>query len=203
MRPLLLARRVLEQNRHQRGRKVYSLHAPEVECIGKGKAHRPYEFGVKVSVATTLHRSRGGQFVTHVAALPGNPYDGHTLAKVIPAMEALVGNVLERIFADAGYRGHNASPDYKFKVFTVGQKRRVTPQIKRQMRRRAAVEPVIGHLKAEHRMGRNHLAHSTGDAINAVLAAAGYNFRLLIRWLTLLLLKILSILARPLKLQLA
>ena len=118
-------------------------------------------------------------------------------------MEALVGNVLERIFADAGYRGHNAPPDYKFKVFTVGQKRRVTPQIKRQMRRRAAVEPVIGHLKAEHRMGRNHLAHSTGDAINAVLAAAGYNFRLLIRWLTLLLLKILSILARPLKLQLA
>jgi IS5 family transposase len=203
VRPLLLARRVLEQNRHQRGRKVYSLHAPEVECIGKGKAHRPYEFGVKVSVATTLHRSRGGQFVTHVAALPGNPYDGHTLAKVIPAMEALVGNVLERIFADAGYRGHNAPPDYKFKVFTVGQKRRVTPQIKRQMRRRAAVEPVIGHLKAEHRMGRNHLAHSTGDASNAVLAAAGYNFRLLIRWLTPLLLKILSALAPPLKLQLA
>jgi IS5 family transposase len=73
VRPLYLARRVLEQNRHQRGRKVYSLHAPEVECIGKGKAHRPYEFGVKVSVATTLHRSKGGQFVTHVVALPGNP----------------------------------------------------------------------------------------------------------------------------------
>ena len=73
--PLSLSRRVLEQNRHQRGRKVYSLHAPEVECIGKGKAHRPYEFGVKVSVATTLHRSRGGQFVGHVASLPGNPYD--------------------------------------------------------------------------------------------------------------------------------
>src|SRR3989442_2532568 len=201
VRPLYLARRVLEQNRHQRGRKVYSLHAPEVECIGKGKAHRPYEFGVKVSVATTLHRSRGGQFVTHVAALPGNPYDGHTLAKIISAMETLVGNVLERIFTDAGYRGHNAPPEYKFKVFTAGQKRRVTPQIKRQMRRRAAVEPVIGHLKAEHRMGRNHLAHATGDAINPILAAAGYNFRLLIRWLRLLLLTILRALIPPLKLQ--
>ena len=81
---LLLARRVREQKQHQRGRKVYSLHAPEVECIGKGKAHRPYEFGVKVSVATTLKHCKGGQFVTHVKALPGNPYDGHTLATVIP-----------------------------------------------------------------------------------------------------------------------
>ena len=178
---------MLEQNRHQRGRKVYSLHAPEVECIGKGKAHRPYEFGVKVSVATTLHRSRGGQFVAHVAALPGNPYDGHTLAKVIPGIETLVGNVLERIFTDAGYRGHNAPPDYKFKVFTAGQKRRVTPQIKRQMRRRAAVEPVIGHVKAEHRLGRNYLKGRDGDRSNAVLAAAGYNFSLLLRWLARLL----------------
>ena len=76
VRPLFLARRVLEQERRQRGRKVYSLHAPEVECIGKGKAHRPYEFGVKVSVATTVKHSAGGQFVTHAAALPGNPYDG-------------------------------------------------------------------------------------------------------------------------------
>jgi len=76
VRPLFLARRVLEQERRQRGRKVYSLHAPEVECIGKGKAHRPYEFGVKVSVATTVKHSAGGQFVTHAAALPGNPRMG-------------------------------------------------------------------------------------------------------------------------------
>src|SRR6266566_7781923 len=96
VRPLYLARRVLEQERRQHGRKVYSLHAPEVECIGKGKAHRPYEFGVKVSVATTVKYSAGGQFVTHIAALPGNPYDGHTLATVIPQMEALIGNVLDR-----------------------------------------------------------------------------------------------------------
>src|SRR5207302_7704842 len=181
---LALARRVREQQQRQRGPKVYSLHAPEVECIGKGKAHRPYEFGVKVSVATTQSHAKGGQFVTHVKALPGNPYDGHTLKTVIPDMEALVGNTIERILADKGYRGHNAPPDYKFRVFTSGQKRRMTPKIKRELRRRSAVEPVIGHLKSEHRMGRNYLWHRQGDAINAILAAAGYNFRRLIRWLS-------------------
>ena len=185
------ARRVRDQKPHQRGPKVYSLHAPEVECIGKGKAHRPYEFGVKVSVATTHRHAKGGQFAIHAKALPGNPYDGHTLATVIPDIEALVGNTIRRAFTDKGYRGHNAPPDYKFRVFIAGQKRRVTPKIKREMRRRSAIEPVIGHLKAEHRMGRNYLWHRQGDAINAVLAAAGYNFRLLIRWLRLLLLRFL------------
>ena len=191
-RMLALARRVLDQKQHQRGPKVYSLHAPEVECIGKGKAHRPYEFGVKVSVATTLAHAKGGQFVTHVKALPGNPYDGHTLKTVIPDMQALIGNIIGRLVLDKGYRGHNAPPEYKFRVFISGQKRRVTPQIKRELRRRSAVEPVIGHLKSEHRMGRNFLWHPQGDAINAVLAAAGYNFRRLIRWLQLLLRQILA-----------
>ena len=190
---LLLAHRVHEQQQRQRGPKVYSPHAPEVECIGKGKAHRPYEFGVKVSVATTLKHCKGGQFVTHVKALPGNPYDGHTLATVIPDMEALVGATIARILADKGYRGHNAPPDYKFRVFLSGQKRGVTPAIKRELRRRSAVEPVIGHLKAEHRMGRNYLCFRRGDANNAILAAAGYNFRRLIRWLTLLLRQILAV----------
>ena len=195
---LSLARRVRDQQARQRGPKVYSLHAPEVECIGKGKAHRPYEFGVKVSVATTLAHAKGGQFVTHAMALPGNPYDGHTLKTVIPDMEALVGNTLQRMFVDKGYRGHNAPPDYKFRVFIAGQRRRVTPKIKREMRRRSAVEPVIGHMKAEHRMGRNYLWYRQGDAINAVLAAAGYNFSLLLRWLRLLWLQILlAFIARP------
>ena len=91
----------------------------------------------------------------------------------------------------AGYRGHNAPPDHKFKVYTSGQKRRVTPQIKREFKRWAAIEPVIGHLKEHHRMGLNHLAHASGDAINPVLAAAGYNFRRLLACLRLLLLRIL------------
>jgi transposase, IS5 family len=186
------ARRVRDQMQRQRGPKVYSLHAPEVECIGKGKAHRPYEFGVKVSVATTLAHASGGQFVTHVKALPGNPYDGHTLAAVIPDMEALIGNTIERILVDKGYRGHNAPPDYRFRVFTSGQKRHMTPKIKRELRRRSAIEPVIGHLKAEHRMGRNYLWHRHGEASNAILAAVGYNFRRLIQWLKLLLFQILT-----------
>ena len=189
---LSLTRRVRDQQARQRGRKVYSLHAPEVECIGKGKAHRPYEFGVKVSIATTLRHAKGGLFVTHAKALPGNPYDGHTLATVIPDMEALVGNTIQRAFVDKGYRGHNAPPDYRFRVFIAGQRRRVTPKIKREMRRRSAVEPVIGHLKAEHRMGRNYLWYRQGDAINAVLAAAGYNFSLLLRWLRRLLFRFLA-----------
>jgi IS5 family transposase len=185
--PLMLARRVREQRQNQRGKKVYSLHASEVECIGKGKAHRPYEFGVKVSIATTLHHSKGGQFIAHAKALPGNPYDGHTLETVIPEIEAQIGVSLSRIIADRGYRGHNAPPDHRFKVYISGQKRRVTEQIKRELRRRSAVEPVIGHAKGEHRMGRNYLAGQQGDAINAVLAAAGYNFRRLLAWLALLL----------------
>jgi transposase, IS5 family len=180
--PLYQGEAVLEQRQRQRGRKIYSLHAHEVECIGKGKAHAPYEFGVKVSVATTLKRSKGGQFALHAMALPGNPYDGHTLATVIPDMERTIGNEIGRILADAGYRGHNAPQSHKFKVFTAGQKRRVTPAIKHEMRRRSAIEPIIGHIKAEHRMGRNYLAHEQGDAINAILAAAGYNFSLLLKW---------------------
>lgn len=180
---LYQASTVLDQRQRQRGRKIYSLHAHEVECIGKGKAHAPYEFGVKVSVATTLKRSKGGQFALHAMALPGNPYDGHTLATVIPDMQRIIGSETQRILADAGYRGHNAPQSHKFRVFTAGQKRRMTPAIKRQMRRRSAVEPVIGHIKNEHRMGRNYLAHTQGDAINAILAAAGYNFSLLLRWL--------------------
>ncbi|MDH0911744.1 IS5 family transposase [Rhizobium pusense] len=193
--PLYQAKTVMEQKQRQRGRKIYSLHADEVECIGKGKAHKPYEFGVKVSVATTLHRSKGGQFALHTMALPGNPYDGHTLETVIPDMEQTRGNELSRILADAGYRGHNAPESHKFRVFTAGQKRRVTPAIKRQMRRRSAVEPVIGHLKNEHRMDRNYLAGKQGDAVNALLAAVGYNFSLLLKWLRQLLCLIAAIIA--------
>src|ERR1700721_1405724 len=149
---LPLARRVREQQQRQRGPKVYSLHAPEAECIGKGKAHRPYEFGVKVSVTTTLKHCKGGQFVTHVKALPGNPYDGHTLETVIPDMEGLPGSTVPRILADKGYRGHNAPPDYKFRVFLSGQKRGVTPQIKREL-------PPQVRRRARHRASQSRAPH--------------------------------------------
>ena len=184
--PLSLARRVMEQRRGERGPKVYSLHAPEVECIGKGKPHKPYEFGVKVSIATPLRRCKGGQFVLHAKAMPGNPYDGHTLATVIPEIEKSVGAPLDKIVTDAGYRGHKAPKDRHFKVYVAGMKRGLTKTIKGFFKRRAAVEPVIGHTKNEHRMGRNYLAHAAGDANNAVLAATGYNFSLLLKWLRVL-----------------
>ena len=100
-------------------------------------------------------------------------------------MEQLTGVETRRIHVDKGYRGHNHKE--KFRVWITGQLRRVTRPIRREMKRRAAVEPVIGHTKAEHRMGRNYLKGRDGDRINAVLAAAGYNFGLLLRWLTRLL----------------
>jgi IS5 family transposase len=186
-RPLSLGHRVLTQKKRQDAPKVYALHAPEVECIGKGKAHKPYEFGVKVSLATTVAPSRGGQFILHAKALPGNPYDGHTLKTILPGIEAVTGVALSRILADAGYKGHNAPKEHRFKVYTQGQKRGVTDAIRRQFKRRAGIEPVIGHCKEDHRMDRNFLAHREGDAINAVLAAAGYNFRRLLAWLVLVL----------------
>jgi transposase, IS5 family len=193
---LALAVRVRFQDHRQRGPKVYALHAPEVECIGKGKARAPYEFGCKVSIATPATKPKGGQFVLHAKALHGTPFDGHTLGPVVAELEQLTGVETRRIHVDKGYRGHNHKQ--KFRVWITGQARRVTAQIRREMKRRAAVEPVIGHLKAEHRMGRNHLKGRDGDRTNAILAAAGYNFALLLRWLARLLRALLrGLLASP------
>jgi IS5 family transposase len=199
---LALAGRVRFQDHRQRGPKVYALHAPEVECIGKGKARAPYEFGCKVSIATPATKPKGGQFVLHAKALHGNPFDGHTLGPVVTELEMLTGVETRRIHVDKGYRGHNHQE--KFRVWITGQARRVTAPIRREMKRRAAVEPVIGHVKAEHRMGRNYLKGRDGDRINAVLAAAGYNFGLLLRWLESLLRALIrALLAAPLQIQIA
>ena len=192
-----IAIRVRFQNQRQRGRKIYSLHAPEVECIGKGKARAPYEFGCKVSIATPVTQPRGGQFVLHAKALHGNPFDGHTLKPAIADLEANTGIEVRRVHVDKGYRGHN-HPN-RFHVWISGQVRRTTAAIKREMKRRAAIEPIIGHLKAEHRMGRNYLKGRDGDRANAVLAAAGFNFHLLLRWLAALLRAIFQISGTPLK----
>jgi IS5 family transposase len=182
---LALARRVRDQQRRQIGPKVYSLHAPEVECIGKGKAHKPYEFGCKVAVATTNAHAPGGQFVTYIAALHGNPYDGHTLSDTIAGVKVITGLEPERIFADKGYRGHDY--DKPTRVYRSGQKRGLTPSIKRQLKRRSAIEPVIGHMKEDGRLGRNFLRNRHGDRLNAILAGVGQNVRLLLRWFELLL----------------
>src|SRR5438105_1341560 len=113
----------------QRGPKVYSLQAPEVECIGKGKARAPYEFGCKVSIATPATKPKGGQFVLHAKALHGNPFDGHTLGPVITELEQQTGVETRRIHVDKGYRGHNHKE--KFRVWISGQVRGVTKPIRR------------------------------------------------------------------------
>jgi IS5 family transposase len=193
--PLSRADQIRSQQQRQRGWKLYSFHAPEVECIGKGKASAPYEFGVKVSIVTTNARAPGGQFVLHAKALPGNPYDGHTLAAVIDATERLTGCTIERGYVDKGYRGHDTSNPRR--IFISGQKRGVFGVIKRELRRRSAIEAVIGHMKIDGHLGRCHLKGRIGDAANAILTAAGHNFRLLLAWLRELLLLILVVLLNP------
>ena len=188
--PLGLVARLLRQRRDDRGRdKLYSLHAPEVECIGKGKAHARFEFGVKVSIATTNAAAPGGQFILGARALPGNPYDGHTLAEQIRQTERITGAPIERAYVDRGYRGHDAD---RARVILAGQKRGITPTIRRERRRRNAIEPVIGHMKSDGHLGRNFLLGTQGDAANLILAAAGHNLRLLRAWLAWLLAWLLS-----------
>jgi IS5 family transposase len=187
--PLARASQIRSQQQRQRGWKLYSFHAPEVECIGKGKASAPYEFGVKASIVTTNRRAPGGQFVLHAKALPGNPYDGHTLRDVIDDTQKLTGCEIERAYVDKGYRGHDAQNPRR--VFISGQKRGVFGVIKRELRRRSAIEPVIGHMKAEGHLGRCYLKGRAGDAANTILTAVGYNFRRILAWLRALLRQIL------------
>ena len=184
------ASQIRGQKQRQRGRKPYSWHAPETECIGKGKARAPYEFGVKVSLTTTNKRCKGGQFILHAKALPGNPYDGHSLREVIEETEALTGREIERIYVDKGYRGHDAPKPLR--VFKSGQKRGVHGQIRRELRRRSAIEAVIGHCKTDGHLDRNFLKGRLGDQINAVMSAVGYNLRLILKWLRKLLPKIIA-----------
>ena len=170
----------LNQSRHS-SQKLYSWHAPEVECIGKGKADKPYEFGCKVSITTNINPAPGGHFVLHTQALHGRPFDGHTLKTVTQKMIGITGIEPQRIYVDRGYRGH----DYpnKHRVYRSGQKRGVFGVIKKELRRRSVIEPIIGHLKSDGRLGRNYLKGTLGDQQNAVLTGVGYNFRLLLKWL--------------------
>jgi len=171
------ARRLLKQGRKDHN-KLYSIHAPEVECLAKGKTHKRYEFGVKVSVAT----STKDNFVFGMRSLPGNPYDGHTLHGALDQVERMTGQRPAHCFVDRGYRGHHETDTT---VIVAGQKRGMTPSLKRQLKRRNAVEPVIGHMKSDGRLGRNYLKGTLGDSMNALLVGAGHNVRLLLRRLRL------------------
>jgi transposase, IS5 family len=172
---LQTAHRIHAQQRHDKN-KIYSVHEPEVECIAKGKAGKQYEFGNKVSVAVS---SRGGWFVG-AKSFTGNPYDGHTLAAQMKQVESLIANQVSEVYVDMGYRGH----DYGGTVTVHVDKRqrgRTSEARWRWMKRRAAVEPSIGHLKNEHRLERNRLKGTAGNEINAILAAAAMNFQKLLR----------------------
>jgi IS5 family transposase len=167
---LILAEQILTQKRFTKG-KIYSLHAPEVECIAKGKAHKPYEFGVKVSLAVT-HKEG---FVVGIQAFPDNPYDGHTLDGQLDQIERLTGRVPGTTFVDRGYKGHGI-PKERSRVLISGT-RKLGYTLKRHLRRRSAVEPEIGHMKNEGLLGRNFLKGMQGDAMNAFLCGAGHNLR--------------------------
>lgn len=186
--PLMKAKQIRSQKQKQRGWKLYSWHAPETECIGKGKAQKPYEFGCKVSITTTNRRCKGGQFILHAKAYHGNPYDGHTLGQVVEETETLTGRAIERVYVDKGYRGYDVESPRR--VFISGQKRGVHGQIKRELRRRSAIEAVIGHTKTDGHLDRNFLHGREGDRANAVLSAIGYNLRMILNWFRKLLCKI-------------
>jgi IS5 family transposase len=174
-----LVNRLLAQKPKDR-KKLYSLHEPAVDCISKGKAHKRYEFGTKVTVATTTE----GGFVVGMRALPGNPYDGHTLHEALEQVEILTDRCPDMAFVDRGYRGHGVET---VRVFISGARRGVTRAIAKLLRRRSAIEPMIGHMKTDGRLTRCPLKGTTGDALFAVLCGCGHNIRMILRHLRVIL----------------
>ena len=159
--------------------KLYALHAPEVECIGKGKARKPYEFGVKAAVVIS-HQTG---LMVGARSFPGNPYDGHILSAVLEQATNLLQDVpgkIKVVVADLGFRGVDADNPGK-QIIHRGKFKSLNPQQKAWLRRRQAVEPAIGHLKSDHRMDRCWLKGALGDALHTISCAAGYNLRWLLR----------------------
>jgi len=168
---LSLAKRVLNQARKEK-HKIYSLHEPDTECICKGKAHKKYEFGCKVSFVMTEKEG----VLLDSRALHGNPYDGHTLKQAIHQAEQNTHREIKRILLDKGYKGHGVEGK---QVFISGQKRGMTKHFKKVLKRRQAIEPHIGHMKSDGKLKRNFLHKIIGDKLNAVLVGIGHNLRLL------------------------
>ncbi|WP_159347817.1 IS5 family transposase [Roseomonas harenae] len=160
--------------------KIYALHEPEVDCISKGKARIRYEFGTKVSIATTL----AGGFVVGMRSMPGNPYDGHTLPDTLQQVETLTGQLPSLAVVDRGYRGHGVQGT---RVLISGTRRGLTPRLTRLLRRRSAIEPEIGHMKTDGRLARCALRGTLGDALYAVLCGCGHNIRKILAHLRALL----------------
>jgi len=171
---LMIATRIFHQKRTD-SPKIYSVHEPHVECIAKGKAHKRYEFGCKVSVVTTS----ANNFIVGVQALHGNPYDGHTLNGAVQQVKSLTQIDPKNVMVDRGYRGHDYDGDAK--VHLAGRiPKSATRNFRKLLKRRSAIEPTIGHLKSDHRLERNFLKGKLGDQVNALLSAVGYNLRKLL-----------------------
>lgn len=158
--------------------KIYSLHEPHVDCISKGKAHKPYEFGCKTSIVTTARSN----WVLGVKSFHGNPFDGHTLKEAIRDAEKTTGVSIQNIFVDKGYRGAKHWP--KKKLVLLSGRSRLRPVLQKLLKRRSAIEPVIGHMKQDHRLSRNLLKGKPGDHINAILSGAGFNLMKLLRFIS-------------------
>jgi len=173
---LRLAERLFQQKRDDK-KKLYSLHAPEVECIAKGKSRAKYEFGCKVAITTTCK----DPWVTSIFAVHNNPYDGHTLQKSLEQSERLTEIKAEDAFVDRGYRGKENHPEGT-RIFVSGTKR-LPMALKKLLRARSGIEPIIGHLKEDHGLTRNHLLGKTGDMINAVLTGCAFNLKKIMRLL--------------------
>lgn len=176
---LALVSRLLHQQ-PKGGDKIYALHEPEVDCISKGKARVRYEFGCKVSIATTLDEG----FIVGMRSFPGNPYDGHTLAPTLEQVEILTDHRPDLAVADRGYRGHGVE---KTRVLISGTRRGLTPKLIADLRRRSAIEAEIGHMKTDGRLSRCPLKGTPGDALFAVLCGCGHNIRKILAHLRALL----------------
>jgi IS5 family transposase len=172
---LLLVQRLHSQKREDKN-KVYSLHAPEVECIAKGKAHKKYEFGCKASFVTT----NKSNWIVGAQAFHGTPYDGKTLTEALEQVTRVTGREVKSVYCDKGYRLKKEERPEKYKVYLSGQ-RGLSKAEKRILRRRSAIEPIIGHLKTDHRLSRNYLLGTMGDVRNTILSACGFNIRKLLR----------------------
>ncbi|MCG1018618.1 transposase, partial [Mycetohabitans sp. B4] len=164
--------------------KLYALHASEVACIGKGKARQPYEFGVKVSLAITHKQG----LIVGTRAFAGNPYDGHILAEQLEQISILIQDLagaprVKTVLTDLGFRGVDAQVA-PVQLIHRGKLNRLTPAQQRRLKRRQAIEPIIGHVKQDHGMRRYWLKGVTGDAVHAVLCSTGYNLRWLLRAIT-------------------
>lgn len=169
----------LWQQQRSDSNKLYSVHAPETECIAKGKLRKPYEFGHKVGIVTTARN----QFVLGALTLPHKPYDGHTLASCIEQVERMMGQTISgEIYVDRGYRGHNYGGSAK--VLIAKPKRQQEPSLQRWYSKRNGIEAAISHMKNDGWLGRNHLKGYLGSRVNALLAACGQNLRKLLNWLT-------------------